>query len=156
MLKSALFSNAKLFWSAWCCIAVLWVLFALVVFPETRRFGEHMNALFTQDLVLATRTDCSSVIDATARQACMASISASRDRRELYRDYQFQATMGTIGLLIGPPILLLIGIQLARLFSSPLEREGIGGGRTLSRYRSNQTRPNPPRRPTGSVPRPRR
>lgn len=92
--------------------SAVWAAFALAAFPQTRDWQQLWDALGVPEIALIEESDCATVQDVTAAQACAHGIRQRKQRLETQRAEQMGLAFRNVGIVVGPPLLVLTGTFL--------------------------------------------
>ena len=101
------------FWYMWAGGTAVWVALILVLVPDVRRGDFSWDALTSSQPSLLSHTSCGSIMDPLAARTCAAIERGARERRTMIREQRFRATMATLGILFGPPLLILLVVYIS-------------------------------------------
>ena len=92
---------------------MVWLALILVMVPETRRGDFSWDLLVSSQPTLLSHTSCGHILDTLVARTCAAIERGARERRVLIREQRFRSTMATIGILAGPPLLILLVVYIS-------------------------------------------
>ena len=101
------------FWYMWLSGTAVWLALLLVLVPDVRRGDFSWDALMATQPSLLSHTSCGSIMDPLAAQTCAAIERGARERRTMIRERRFRTTMATLGILFGPPLLVLLVVYIS-------------------------------------------
>lgn len=111
-------SGWRTYWWIWAIASTVWVGFALAAFPQTRDWQQLWETLGVPDIALVAESDCATVLDVTAAQACAHTIRMRRQRVQGQRAEQMGAALQDVGIVIGPPLAVLVLTFLVTIVAS--------------------------------------
>lgn len=112
------------FWYVWGGGTLAWLALILALVPEVRRGDFSWDLLVSSPPTLLSHTSCGHIMDAMAAQTCAAIERGARARRVVLREQRFRAVLSALGILTGPPLLVLLAVYVsdAALPQSPRRR----------------------------------
>ena len=112
------------FWYFWAAGSLAWVTLVFVLVPDIRRGDFSWDLLVSSQPTLLSHTSCGTIMDAVAAQTCAAIERGARERRVVIREQRFRAVLSALGVLAGPPLLVILVVYVsdAALPDSPRRR----------------------------------
>ncbi len=120
-------------WWAYGIASAAWITAALVLFPQRWQDDQFWAALMATDDRVLTVEQCGHVIDTEVARGCRQLERMAREREQNRREEALLSAFGSVGTVIGPPLLVLFGAFLVtavlgdRLNRRPPPRRETGG-----------------------------
>ena len=101
------------FWYFWGSGTVVWLALILVLVPDVRRGDFSWDVLISSQPTLLSHASCGHIMDTLAARTCAAIERGARERRAIIREQRFRAALSSLGLLAGPPLLILLVVYIS-------------------------------------------